>query len=115
MYTVVNELHLDIPVRDLQPALEDEAAPLLAGYPGFHALHVAQLDVQRALIILLWENAVDALNGARAFGAGWFRERLAPHLASQQQRSAGEVVVSWERVAPVGNGFAAGDGPRAKG
>ena len=32
--------------------------------------------------------------GAQAFGPTWFNEHIIPYLASPQQRSAGEVLVS---------------------
>ena len=97
MYAVVNHLHLDIPVAQLQPELERSGAPLLARQPGFRALYFVQNEAQRATVILLWDDAASAEAGAQAFGPTWFREHIAPHLASEQQRSGGEVLVEHTR------------------
>jgi hypothetical protein len=38
---------------------------------------------------------MDAKNGADKFGPTWFAKNLAPFLASEQQRSSGEVLVGY--------------------
>src|SRR5438132_7026340 len=97
MYAIVNHLHLDVPVAQLQPELERTGAPLLAEQPGFRGFYFVQNEIQRATVILLWEDAVSAEAGAQAFGPTWFRTHIAPHLASEQQRSGGEVLVQHTR------------------
>jgi hypothetical protein len=93
MYAVVNHLHLDIPVAQLKPELERTGATLLAEQAGFRAVYFVENDVNHATVILLWDDAASANAGAQAFGPTWFREHIAPHLASEQQRSGGEVLV----------------------
>jgi hypothetical protein len=94
MFAVVNHLHLDIPVEQLRPGLEQEGAPLLASQPGFRGFYLVRNEDRRATAIILWETAADAENGAKAFGPTWFAKHIAPHLASEQQRTVGEVLAS---------------------
>jgi hypothetical protein len=94
MFAVVNHLHLDMPVDGLRAAVEQEGGPLLATLPGFHGFHFVREAADRAIVIILWESAEAAQNGAQVFGPTWFAKNLAPHLASEQQRSVGEVLVS---------------------
>jgi hypothetical protein len=94
VYAVVNHLHLDIPVEQLRPEMERTGVPLLAQQPGFLGLYFVRNEAQRATVILLWEDASAAEAGAQAFGPTWFRTHVAPHLASEQQRSVGEVLVA---------------------
>ena len=93
MYIVINHLHLSIPVNQVCPGLEQEGIPLLEGLPGFHGLYFVEHTEDRATVILLWESASDADNEAKTFGPTWFAKNIAPYLASEQQRSGGEVIV----------------------
>jgi hypothetical protein len=94
MFAVVNQLHLSIPVDDLAPKVQAEGFPTLAQYTGFVAGHLVKVADDRCLILLLWESGQAAEAGARQFGPSWFKDNIAPHLASEQQRSAGPVVAS---------------------
>ena len=94
MYAVINHLHLSIPVDHVTPSVEQEGAPLLASLPGFRGFQFVKVAEDRAVVLILWEDAAAAQSGAKFFGPTWFAQNLAPHLASEQQRSAGEVVVS---------------------
>lgn len=95
MYAVTNHLHLTIPVDRLRPGLEQEARSLLENQPGFQGLYFVKNADDQATVILLWETAGDADNGAKAFGPTWFAKNIAPYLASPQQRSVGEVIVQY--------------------
>jgi hypothetical protein len=97
MYAVTNHLHLTIPVDQLQPGLQQEAISLLEHQPGFRALYFVKNTDDQATVILLWETAEDADNGAKTFGPTWFAENVAPYLASAQQRSGGEVIVQYQK------------------
>jgi heme-degrading monooxygenase HmoA len=90
---------LKIPVTQLQPELERSGAPLLEQQHGFRALYFVQNDAEHSTVILLWEDAASAQAGAQAFGPTWFHQHIAPHLASEQQRSGGEVLVQRTRPA----------------
>jgi heme-degrading monooxygenase HmoA len=92
MYAVVNHLHLSKPIDTFQSGLETEGMPLLASLPGFQNFYFVRVAEDRAIVILLWESAEAAERGARTFGPTWFAKHIAPHLASEQQRSAGEVI-----------------------
>jgi hypothetical protein len=94
MFAVINHLHLDVPVDDLRASVEQEGGPLLATLPGFRGFHFVREAADRATVIILWESAEAAQSGAQVFGPTWFANNLSPHLASEQQRSAGEVLVS---------------------
>ena len=94
VYAVVNHLHLKIPVDELRPSLEQEGAPLIAAQPGFKGARFVKVDDHHGIVILLWETAADAQNGAQKFGPTWFAKNIAPNLASEQQRSVGEIVAS---------------------
>jgi hypothetical protein len=95
MFAVVNHLHLKIPVDQLRPAVEAEGIPILSKLPGFHDLLFVKAAEDRAIVILLWASAADADNGAKTFGPTWFAKHIAPQLASEQQRSAGEIVAQY--------------------
>jgi hypothetical protein len=90
----VNHLHLTIPVDDLRLPLEGEGLPLLSSEPGFLGFHLVKVSDNHAIVIILWESAADAQHGAQSFGPTWFAKQVAPFLASEQERSVGEVIVS---------------------
>jgi len=92
MFAVINHLHLKIPVDDLRPSLEQEGIPLLAAQPGFNNVYFVRHDEFHATVIILWDSPAAAEAGAKVFGPTWFAKNIAPQLASDQQRSAGEVV-----------------------
>lgn len=92
MHTVVNHLHLDGPVEDFVPSLEAEGLPLLATMPGFHSFYFVKEAADRAIVIIMWDSLEEAAAGAKQFGSTWFAQNIAPHLASEQQRTVGEVL-----------------------
>jgi heme-degrading monooxygenase HmoA len=93
MYAVVNHLHLSVPVDQIVEGMEREAIPLLKGLPGFQGIHLVKVASDRAIVVLFWDSAANADNGAKTFGPTWFAKNIAPYLASEQQRSVGEVIV----------------------
>lgn len=94
MYAVVNHLHFDRPAEEFRAAIASEGMPLLAKQPGFRDFYLVKEAEDRGIVIILWEDAASAMAGAQAFGPTWFNEHIIPYLASPQQRSAGEVLVS---------------------
>lgn len=94
MYAVVNHLHFNKPVDEFRSAVANEGLPLLQGLPGFKDFSFVKVADDRAIVILVWQDAASADNGAKTFGPTWFAKNLAPYLASEQQRSSGEVLVS---------------------
>jgi len=90
----VNHLHFSKPVDDLRESVEQEGAPLLASLPGFKGFHFIKVDDTHAIVLIFWDTPADAQNGAQVFGPTWFAKNFAPYLASEQQRSAGAVLVS---------------------
>ena len=93
MFAVVNHLHFTKPVEAFHSSLEAEGLPLLASLPGFHDFYFVRSAEDRAIVIILWDSAEAAEQGARTFGPTWFAKHIAPYLASEQQRRGGEVVV----------------------
>jgi len=93
MYVVINHLHLSIPVDELRPGLEQELVPLLQSMPGFQGFYFVKNANDRATVLLFWDSAANAENGAKTFGPTLFAKNIAPYLASEQQRSGGEVIV----------------------
>jgi hypothetical protein len=93
VFAVVNHLHLSIPVDQLRASVESEGLPLLSSLPGFRGFYFVKAAEDRAIVVILWDNAADADNGAKTFGPTWFATGIAPHLASEQQRSVGPVLV----------------------
>jgi hypothetical protein len=97
MYAVVNHLHFSKPVDELRKAVEEEGLPLLVSLPGFKDLFFVKVAEDRAIVILLWQDAASADSGAKIFGPTWFAKNFAPYLASEQQRSSGPVIVGHNR------------------
>lgn len=92
MVAVVNHLHLDIPVDELQASLEAEGAPLIASQPGFRGFYFVKAAEKHGIVVLLWETPADAQNAAGVFGPTWFAKNIAPHLAQEQDRSVGPIL-----------------------
>jgi len=95
MFAVVNHLHFTCPAEELRAAVQESGGPLLAQERGFQQLYFVQEAEDRGIIIILWDDAASAEHGARSFGPTWFAENVMPHLASPQNRSAGEVLASY--------------------
>jgi hypothetical protein len=77
--------------------LEQGGILLIESQPGFRGFYFVKNAEDRATVVLLWESASDADNGAKAFGPTWFAKNIAPYLASEQQRSGGEVIAQSKR------------------
>jgi hypothetical protein len=94
MFAVVNHLHFTKPVDEFRASIAETGLPLLKSLPGFKGFHFVKVAEDRAIAILLWEDAAAADHGAGTFGPTWFAKHFAPFLASEQQRSVGEVILS---------------------
>ena len=97
MYAVVSHLHLSVPVAEVRETIEREFPPVFDSLPGFKSFSVVQTAEDQAIAIMVWERAEDAANGAQTIGPGLFAKHIAPFLASDQQRSMGEVIVQHPR------------------
>jgi hypothetical protein len=95
MYAVVNHLHFKRPVAELREAVQQSGGPLLARERGFRQLYLIQEGEDRGVIIILWDDAASAEDGARSFGPIWFAENIIPHLAGPQDRRSGEVLAAY--------------------
>ena len=93
MFAVVNHLHLNVPVEQISSATAQEGLPILKGLPGFQGVNLVKVADDRLIVILYWDSAANAENGAKIFGPTWFAKNIAPHLASEQQPSVGEVIL----------------------
>ncbi len=95
MYAVVNHLHFNRPAAEFSAAVQDSGGPRLAQERGFRQIYFVQEAENQGIIIILWDDAASAAAGAQSFGPTWFHENIMPHLASPQNRSAGEVLASY--------------------
>jgi len=92
-YVVINHLHLDIPVDQILDSVREEFVPLLSGLKGFRHYYLVKEAEDRATVLAFYETAEDAANGAADVGPTYFAKHIALHLAGEQLRTAGEVVV----------------------
>ncbi len=96
MFAVVNHLHFNKPVDEIRESIMNEGVPILAGLPGFRDFYLVKSAEDRAIVILLWEDGPSAVSGSKVFGPTWFNDNIIPHLAGEQQRSVGPVIVASE-------------------
>ena len=96
MFAVVNHLHLNVPVEQIRASTEQEGLDILKELPGFQGLNLVKAADDRLIVILYWDSVANAENGAKTFGPTWFAKNIGPYLASEQQRSAGEVVLHYQ-------------------
>ncbi len=96
MYVVINHLHLSKPVDELREPVERELKPLMTSLSGFRGFSLVKDAEDRATVLIFWETEADALTGGNAIGPTWFRDNVAPFLASDQQRTLGEVIVQFQ-------------------
>ena len=96
MFAVINHLHFSKPVNEFKAAVEQEGLPLLSSFSGFRDFYFVRESEDRAAVIILWDSPAEAASGAKEFGSTWFAQHLAPYLASEQQRSVGEVIVQYD-------------------
>jgi hypothetical protein len=98
MFAVVNHLHLSKPVNEFQKSVEESGLPLLASFQGFQNFYFVRVDDYNAIMMIIWDSAENAQKGSQKFGPTWFAANFAPYLASasDQQRSVGEVLVSYQ-------------------
>jgi hypothetical protein len=97
VFAVVNHLHLKVPVEQIRSATEQEGLPILKGLPGFQGVNLVKTADDRMIVILYWDSPANADNGARTFGPTWFAKNIVPYLASEQQRSVGEVILHYQK------------------
>jgi hypothetical protein len=95
VYIVVNHLRLGDPVTEKTIDAARDAVRLVVDAGGL-AAHVAKVDEKHLILILHFASAEDADGIAREVGAPWTREHIVPLLASDTERSVGEVVASAE-------------------
>ena len=93
MHVVVNHLRLRDPVTDATMQATQEAVQLVVD-AGALAAQVARVDDTHLILILTFDTADDANRIAREVGGPWMREHIAPLLASDTERSLGEVIAS---------------------
>ena len=97
MFAVVNHLQFSKPVDDFRVALEKEGLPLLASNKGFIDFHFVKEAEDKAIVLILWEDAASAQAGAKSFGPTWFTANLKPYLVGPELRSVGEVILSHKK------------------
>lgn len=97
MHAVINQLHFKRPVQETLQDVEGNLGPIIEQLPGFKSFYVVQTAEDRATVIILWETEADAINGGKTIGPTYFATAIAPHLASDQVRELGPVIVTLRR------------------
>jgi hypothetical protein len=100
MYAVINRFPLDVPVADLRETVKREFPPVFDALPGFLDFYLVEAGPQEAIAIMLWESAEAAQGGGHAIGPTIFAQYIAPHLAGEQDRVIGEVLVAHPASSP---------------
>ena len=95
VHVVINHLRLHDPVADATVKAASEAVQLVVD-AGALAARVAKADERHLILILEFRTAEDADRVAREVGGPWMRENIGPLLASDTERSVGEVIASAE-------------------
>jgi hypothetical protein len=95
VHVVVNHLHLRDP---LPPEIVEKAHDAVRGVvdAGGRAAHVAKIDDNHLVLILVFDSSEDATRVARDVGGPWMRENMVPLLARDTERSVGEIIASAE-------------------
>ena len=57
MYAIVQHFQFTTSVEDVRKLLEDSAKPLLTETTGFRAFYFVEEDIDRGVVILMWETA----------------------------------------------------------
>jgi hypothetical protein len=95
VHVVINHLRLREPVADATVESAREAVQLVVD-AGALAARVAKVDEKHLILILEFPTAEDADRIAREVGGPWMRENILPLLASDTERSVGEVIATAE-------------------
>jgi hypothetical protein len=93
VHVVVNHLRLREPVpEELVEAAQGAVQDVVDA--GGIAAQVAWVDDTHLVLILTFATAADAARIARDVGGPWMREHVVPLLATDAERSVGEVIAS---------------------
>ncbi len=94
MYAVVNHLQFNKPVDDFKDKVQNEGMPILSKHAGFIDFHFIKVNEFNAIVVIIWEDAVSAMAGAKSFGPTWFTANFTPFLVGAENRSTGEIIAS---------------------
>lgn len=95
VHVVINHLRLREPIPDATVEAARNGVQLVVD-AGALAARVAKVDDKHLILILEFSAAEDADRIAREVGGPWMRENFTPLLASDAERSVGEVIASAE-------------------
>jgi hypothetical protein len=95
LHVVINHVRLREPVPAATVEAAQEGMQLVVD-AGALAARVAKVDDTHLILILEFSTAADAERIAREVGGPWMREHIRPLLASETERSIGEVIASAE-------------------
>jgi len=95
MFAVINHLHFIKPVDEFKELIEKEGLPFLSSHKGFLDFYFIKETYNKAIVIILWEDAASAEAGAKSFGPAWFGKNLKPFFAKPEDRSTGEVIIKY--------------------
>ena len=94
MYANISDYHFR-PGSDAQQLIqrtEQEAMPLAEQVPGFRAYYFVRVADDRVLAISLWDSQADWEETLPRL-MPWLQENVAPQLAREPERTAGDVVI----------------------
>lgn len=89
MHAVVNHLYLNVPIEPIRQSAEQ-------GFAWLRGFNLVQAAADHLIVIIYWESLENANHGASVIGPTWFAQNIAPHLAREQQRSLGEVILQYQ-------------------
>ena len=72
--------------------VNEEAAPMISGMPGFKAYYMVVADDDSITTISIFEDQATAEESNQQM-LNWIKQNVAPHLAGPPEAMAGQVVV----------------------
>jgi len=96
VYVVVNHLHLRDALTEETAQAARNAVRLVVDAGGL-AAQVAKVDDTHLILLLTFATPEDADRIARDVGGPWMREHIGPLLASDTERSVGEVIAAEQK------------------
>ena len=95
MFAVINHLSLTTSVDEIGTRIINEGLSVLSKNKGFKDFYFVKEAEKKGCVIILWETAEDAVNGAKQFGPTWFTSNIKPFLSGEEGRSVGPVIVKY--------------------
>ncbi len=95
MFAVINHLNFTTSVDEIRNLVKNEGLSILLKNKGFKDFYFVKEAEKKGCVIILWETAEDAVNGAKQFGPTWFTSNIKPFLSGEEGRSVDPVIVKY--------------------